>query len=392
VDEFDNPALANLLRQAGCLPENFGYWWKWFPERVRPNAPEWILDGDMVITGKPSWFKDWVEGRDGVRITQDDLELPVAYGNYANLVDPGLKFYSGLVSLPSGCRYMPAIKDVLLKKPLRKPHNGKNDMCEQGVVSVAFQSLGATAIPLHEFPFCRAFESETDFGLAGEPGKVWGYHFGGSFRQPNPHFERMSKAGIIFIQPELSIAERFRWLGGTDQWGYEGWSMPDHFVEALVVEGLSMQGKTVLDSGTSRGRIAAVFAACGCKVTTVDHTDRGAQQNLRGIDIQVIIDDIDHFLTANEILFDLIFIDLHGNSEARWKKFAPKLALRLNRGGRIILNNATLFQMPEWKEETGVGWFLNHLPERWHAELHLQEPPGLAVVTTNGTTDNSYYP
>jgi hypothetical protein len=47
VSEEDNTQLAMLLDQAGCEPENFGYWWKWFPERVRPEAPEWILDGDM---------------------------------------------------------------------------------------------------------------------------------------------------------------------------------------------------------------------------------------------------------------------------------------------------------------------------------------------------------
>jgi predicted O-methyltransferase YrrM len=379
VNENDNPLLAKLLRDAGCLPENFGYWWKWFPERIRPDAPEWILDGDMVITGKPAWFSDWAEGRDGVRITQDDLELPVAYGQYARLVDPDLKFYSGLVSLPSGLRYMPAIQAVLLKNPLKKPHNGKKDMCEQGVVSVAFQSLGAKAIPLHEFPFCRAFEGETDYGLTGNQHNAWGYHFGNAFRMANPHFERMSKAGIVFSQPGVTLAERFHWLGGTDQWGFEGWSMPDHFIGALMGQASLFAGKPVLDAGTSRGRIAALFAACGCKVTTVDHTDRGAQQNLSGLDVQVVTDDIDHFLESNETLFDLIFLDLHGNSETRWKKLAPRLPLRLNRGGRIILNNATLFHMPEWREETGVGWFLHHLPEGWHAELLLEEPPGLAV-------------
>ena len=53
VSDQDNPQLARLLTEVGCPPEHYGYWWKWFPERVRPNAPEWILDGDMVITGTP---------------------------------------------------------------------------------------------------------------------------------------------------------------------------------------------------------------------------------------------------------------------------------------------------------------------------------------------------
>ena len=49
----DNPVLTAALMAAGCYSDRFGYWWKWFPERVRIGAPEWILDGDMVITGTP---------------------------------------------------------------------------------------------------------------------------------------------------------------------------------------------------------------------------------------------------------------------------------------------------------------------------------------------------
>ena len=76
LSEDDHPQLAKRLMQAGCPPERFGYWWKWFPERVRPGAPEWILDGDMVITGKPEWFDRWVQGKDVLRVSQDDLCEP----------------------------------------------------------------------------------------------------------------------------------------------------------------------------------------------------------------------------------------------------------------------------------------------------------------------------
>ena len=65
----DNLQLARMLMAAGCPVDAFGYWWKWFPERVRPAAPEWILDGDMVITGKPSWFDGWCAGTDRLRIS-----------------------------------------------------------------------------------------------------------------------------------------------------------------------------------------------------------------------------------------------------------------------------------------------------------------------------------
>jgi len=40
VGPEDNPPLAAALAQAGCQPSRFTYCWKWFPERVRPGAPE----------------------------------------------------------------------------------------------------------------------------------------------------------------------------------------------------------------------------------------------------------------------------------------------------------------------------------------------------------------
>ncbi len=72
----DNPPLADALDLAGCPPERFGYWWKWFPARVRPLAPEWVLDGDQTIVGKPPWFDVWAAGYDVVRVSQDDVSAP----------------------------------------------------------------------------------------------------------------------------------------------------------------------------------------------------------------------------------------------------------------------------------------------------------------------------
>lgn len=88
VTEADNPGLAAALRAAGCPPERFGYWWKWFPERVRMQAPEWILDGDMVVVGRPQWWGAWVGGTDLCRVTQDDRSPPASlYGRYGDMVD-----------------------------------------------------------------------------------------------------------------------------------------------------------------------------------------------------------------------------------------------------------------------------------------------------------------
>ncbi|MEI9906583.1 MAG: hypothetical protein WDO06_00590 [Actinomycetota bacterium] len=104
-----NPQLRDLLAAADCLPANYGYWWKWFPERVRSEAPEWILDGDMVITTRPPWFEKWIMGEDPLRVSQDDRFPPGSslkiheikeeknkYGQYFRLVDKESALYSGL--------------------------------------------------------------------------------------------------------------------------------------------------------------------------------------------------------------------------------------------------------------------------------------------------------
>ncbi len=168
---------------------------EWFPERVRHNAPEWILDGDMVITDVPLWFDDWFKGVDVLRVSQDDLsETEKIYGNYAAHVRADYKLYSGLISLPPTLTYMNEFVAVLTSQPLKLGHDGRRDMCEQGVVAAAFQSLNAEPIPLNEFPFARAFEEHIDYGKMGNVGHVWGYHFGNAFRMHNPHFDQLTNA------------------------------------------------------------------------------------------------------------------------------------------------------------------------------------------------------
>src|SRR5262245_7449444 len=115
----DNLPLAAALMAKGCYSDRFGYWWKWFPDRVRLDAPEWILDGDMVISGKPRWFKAWCEGEDYIRVTQDDdWDIHEMYGEYVELVDHNRRLYSGLISLPPGISYTPAMLEVLRSQPL----------------------------------------------------------------------------------------------------------------------------------------------------------------------------------------------------------------------------------------------------------------------------------
>ncbi len=380
VTEHDNPVLSRLLQNAGCPPEHFGYWWKWFPERVRPAGPEWILDGDMVVTGRPPWFDQWLGGRDRIRVSQDDRATPVIYGRYSTLVDPALKLYSGLVSLPPGVRFMRQFEKVLAKLHLAASHDGRSDMCEQGVVAAAFQRLHAVPIPLHEFPFGRAFEDFIDYGVAGDRDHAWGYHFGHAFRRDNPHFRRLVAEHVVFSQPEPDVHARFEWLGGLGQWGVPGWTMPPDNARNLVTRAQAFGGRDVLEIGTSRGRVTAQLATLGCNVTSVDHQDRGATANLAGLGVEVVIDDAVHFLTSSGRSFDLVICDVHGNSPAEWRLLAEPLQRAVRPRGMMIISNAALAQIPEWHEETGVPWFLDSLPIGWTFEVDTSTVPGLAIV------------
>jgi hypothetical protein len=46
----------------------------------------------------------------------------------------------------------------------------------------------------------------------------------------------------------------------------------------------------------------------------------------------------------------------------------------------MLINNARLNQVAGWHEETGVSWFLAHLPAGWSASVIDAPAPGLAVV------------
>lgn len=376
----DNAPLAERLQAAGCPVERFGYWWKWFPERVRPDGPEWILDGDMVVTGAPPWFDAWTEGRDTVRVSQDNKGIPRIYGNYSSLVDPALKLYSGLISLPPGCLYMREMLEVLSQQPLAAGHNGMEDMCEQGVVAATFQSYAPVPIPLYEFPFGRARQSFLDFGVEGDQGCVWGYHFGNSFRMRNPHFDRLVAEGTVFSATGGDLLDRFRWLGGEGPWGIPGWAMPPRMVRVIMEHTQPFAGREVLELGTSRGRTTAILASQGCKVTTIDHVDRGARANLEGLGVEVIVDDAIRYASRTSRSFDLVLCDVHGNSPEEWARLGKPLMRLVRPGGTMLVSNAALSEIPEWREETGVAWFLRTLPRAWSVEIDRRAVPGLAIV------------
>ncbi len=380
VTPATNPTLAGFLHAAGCVPQRFGYWWKWFPARVRPDGPEWILDGDMVITSAPPWFDAWAAGVDRVRVSQDNRSEPRIYGAYSGFVDGHLRLYSGLVSLPPHCHYLTAMARVLEQQPLGAGHDGIDHMCEQGVVAATFQAFDPAPIPLYEFPFGRAFEGALDFGLEGDQGTAWGYHFGNAFRRPNPHFDRLVAAGVVFAAAPGDVVDRYRWLGGEGPWGIPGWAMPEPMVRVIMSHTAGYAGRQVLEVGTSRGRTSAIMASQGCCVTTVDRVDRGARQNLAGLPVEVVIDEAVKFANGTTRSFDLIVCDVHGNSPAEWAALGGALTRRLRPGGTMLVSNAALDQVEGWHEETGVSWFTGRLPVDWVVDFDRSVVPGLAIV------------
>lgn len=377
----DNPDLARRLNIARCPSDRFGYWWKWFPERVRPDAPEWVLDGDMVLVDRPEWFQSWVHGQDRCRISSDDARrYPQMYGRYAPLVVDATSIYSGLVSLPPGFRYMPEFLDILDRHPLRSPHDGVLDMCEQGVVALAFSRLDSATFPLSEFPFARAMDDELDFGLPGDRGRPWGYHFGQAFRMPNPHFERMVEAGIIHSPDPPTVQERFAWLGNFGQWGIPGWTMTEPCTE-FVLDCVQRSGvQEVLEFGTSRGRLTAMLCASGIRVRTVDHIDRGASVNLAGLPATVIVADALDYLRGSSEEFAFIVVDVHGNSEEVWQALFPALHDHLAPDGYLLLSNAELWRINEWRQESGVRWVLRHLPANMSVVASTSDAPGAVLL------------
>ena len=381
LSEEDNAELASVLLSAGCDPFHFGYWWKWFPERVRPAAPEWVLDGDMVITAAPDWFELWRHGFDRLRVSQDD-RWPVdnLYGEYVSQVDQSLRLYSGFVSLPPHLRYVPDMLAVLKSQPLAPGHNGCQNMSEQGVMAAAFTRLGATAIPLSEFPFGRAFEDFIDYGLQGPSPHVWGYHFGCAFRGDNPHFQRLCAEGILFSQHEPSLEDRFVWLRNFGQWGRPGWSMHPDCARRIGAAASRYAGRPALEIGTSRGHLTAILASRGCLVTTIDAEDRGAKQNLEGLNVKIVQSDATEYLCSEtRSTFDFITVDLHGNDEATWRKLWPHLHPRLSRHGTMVLYNSHLWRIREFKKETGLRYVAENCLSKFVTEVFEEPLPGMIV-------------
>jgi predicted O-methyltransferase YrrM len=180
------------------------------------------------------------------------------------------------------------------------------------------------------------------------------------------------------LAPDL--VRRFAWLASFGQWGVPGWSMPDALAQLVVRHAAGFAGRTVLELGTSRGRLTAMLAGLGCRVVTVDHQDRGARANLEGLSVEVVQDELARYLERTRQVFELVVCDLHGNAPSDWRRYRKPLLRAVAKGGMLILNNAALHRLEGWESETGVSWFLSRLPADCTVELHVQNLPGIAIV------------
>ena len=378
ITEDENPELAKILNDAGCPKEDFGYWWKWFPERVRKNAPEWILDGDMLVVSKPDWFELWKEGKDSIRITENPHEE--LYGEYSEFVDEDTKLYSGLISLPPNASYMEDILEFLRDRPLKKNHDGRTNPSEQGVIASVFQKKNIIPIPLHEFPFAIANASELNFGPSQLRNRVWGYHFARSFIMENRHFESMVTSEVVISKTNVDLVSKYQWLsGGVGQWGIPGYGMNSESLKILISHVQQLSPGKALELGTSRGRIAAVMSDLGFHVTTVDHIDRGAKINLKALNVEVVVDDAVNYLMNSSEKFRVIIVDVHDNSISTIRKIWRYLHSRIEVGGSIVFNNFNLADMEGWSSEKGVARLSDDLDDCWNVSVLSDTPPGIVL-------------
>jgi protein-L-isoaspartate O-methyltransferase len=139
-------------------------------------------------------------------------------------------------------------------------------------------------------------------------------------------------------------------------------------------------GRSVLEIGTSRGRLTALLAEAGLRITTLDREDRGAAANLAGLPVTVLREELVQYLSPSDKTFDLVVVDLHGNTAADWNRYHASLIASVAPGGMMLINNATLNTVQGWQEETGVSWFLANLPADWTHHVMTNPAPGLAVV------------
>ena len=381
----DNSELSSILTKAGCSENNFGYWWKWFPERVRPHAPEWIVEGDMLITKKPKWFNKWKSGNDVVRISaSDESAWPKEYyGEYANLLDDKIKLYSGFVSLPPNFYYLKDMIKIMNKQPLKNNHNGVYNFSEQGLISAVFSKYSIKKIPIEEFPIANAL-FENNLKNKNSSNKIWGYHFARSFIKENIFFTKyINLKKNNWIKKNQPLKKQFEWLRNNGQFGNEGYSMNPLCVNRILSVIKNYKDIQVLEIGTSRGYLTALLSRFN-KVTTIDHKDRGAFINLSGLNIKIVKEDMLSFLKKDLNKYNIILIDLHGNSKKVWSKLWSLIPARLEFKSKVILYNSHLYKIDRFKEDNGIKFLLDsNLLKNFNLKIYDKPLPGMIICSND---------
>jgi tetratricopeptide (TPR) repeat protein len=381
----ENIELSSILTKAGCSENNFGYWWKWFPERVRPYAPEWIVEGDMLITKKPKWFNKWKSGSDVVRISaSDESAWPKEYyGEYANLLDDKIKLYSGFVSLPPNFYYLKDMIKIMNKQPLKNNHNGVYNFSEQGLISAVFSKYSIKKIPIEEFPIANAL-FENNLKNKNSSNKIWGYHFARSFIKENIFFTKyINLKKNNWIKKNQSLKKQFEWLRNNGQFGNEGYSMNPLCVNRILSVIKNYKDIQVLEIGTSRGYLTALLSRFN-KVTTIDHKDRGAFINLSGLNIKIVKEDMLSFLKKDHNKYKVILIDLHGNSKKVWSKLWSLIPARLEFKSKVILYNSHLYKIDRFKEDNGIKFLLDsNLLKNFNLKIYDKPLPGMIICSND---------
>jgi len=382
----ENIELSSILTKAGCSENNFGYWWKWFPERVRPYAPEWIVEGDMLITKKPKWFNKWKNGDDVVRISaSDESAWPKEYyGEYANLLNDKIKLYSGFVSLPPNFYYLKDMIKIMNKQPLKNNHNGVYNFSEQGLISAVFSKYNIKKISMEEFPIANALFQKNNYVKKKSLNKIWGYHFARSFIKENIYFKKyINLKKNSWIKKKQPFKKQFEWLRNNGQFGNEGYSMNPFCVNRILSVMKNFKDIQLLEIGTSRGYLTALLSRFN-KVTTIDHKDRGAFINLDGLNIKIVKEDMLIFLKKDPNKYKVILIDLHGNSKKVWSKLWSLIPARLDIKSKVILYNSHLYKIDRFREENGIKFLLDkNLFKKFDFKIYEKPLPGMIICSND---------
>jgi protein-L-isoaspartate O-methyltransferase len=154
--------------------------------------------------------------------------------------------------------------------------------------------------------------------------------------------------------------------------------MHPYFLEKIQNVAKKYRNQSFLEIGTSRGFVSAILSEYSNKITTIDHKDRGASNNLKKISIEFIKSDANKFLKKNKRIFNFIFIDLHGNDKKAWQTIHLNLIKSLAYQGTILFYNSHIFTNRIYKKENGIQWLIeSNKLSTFKLKIYKEPYPGL---------------